>query len=172
MTRESMDFDVVIVGAGPAGLAASIRLSQLAEQAQTTLNICVIDKADAVGGQILSGAALEPRALNELIPDWQTRDAFEHTPITDDQFIFMTSKKSWRLPTPPQMKNHGNFIISLGEFTRWLAIQAESMGVNIFPGFAGAEVLYEGDRVVGILTGDKGVDKHGQPKPPDLRTRY
>ena len=165
MTREAMDFDVVIVGAGPAGLAASIRLSQLAEQAGTALNICVIDKAEDIGGQILSGAVMEPLALNELIPDWQNKDAPLHTPVTDDSFVFLTENKSWRLPTPPQMRNHGNFIISLGQFCKWLAAQAETMGVNVFPGFAAAEILYDGDRVVGIVTGDKGLDKHGNPKP-------
>ena len=164
MTREAMDFDVVIVGAGPAGLAASIRLAQLAEKSQSPLNICVIDKAEDIGGQILSGAALEPRALNELIPDWLQKDPPLHTPITDDNFLLLPEKKSWGLPTPPQMRNHGNYIISLGQFCRWLANQAEAMGVNVFPGFAAAEVLYEGDRVVGIITGDKGLDKHGQPK--------
>lgn len=165
MSRESMDFDVVIVGAGPAGLAASIRLSQLAEKAGTALNICVIDKAEDIGGQILSGAVMEPRALNELIPDWQHKDAPLHTPVTDDSFVFLTESKSWRLPTPPQMRNHGNYIISLGQFCKWLASQAESLGVNVFPGFAAAEILYDGDRVVGIITGDKGLDKHGNPKP-------
>lgn len=161
MTRESMEFDVVIVGAGPAGLAASIRLAQLNSQ----LAICVIDKGDAVGAHILSGAVLEPRALNELIPDWQERQPPMHTPVTNDQFFFLTKKNSWRLPTPPQMKNHGHYIISLGQFCRWLAMQAESLGVNIFPGFAATEIMYEGDRVVGIITGDKGLDHHGQPKP-------
>ncbi len=164
MTREAMDFDVVIVGAGPAGLAASIRLAQLAEKAQTPLNICVIDKAETIGGQILSGAVLEPRALNELIPDWQQRQPPLHTPVTDDRFLFMTQTKAWRLPTPPQMHNHGNYIISLGQFCRWLAAQAEGYGVNVFPGFAAASVMYENNRVIGIITGDKGVDKHGQPK--------
>lgn len=162
MSRESMDFDVVIVGAGPAGLAASIRLAQLSQAAP--LNICVIDKAEAVGGQLLSGAVLEPRALNELIPDWQEKGAPLNTPATNDQFLFLTKKSSWRLPTPPQMHNHGNYIISLDEFARWLATQAENLGVNIFPGFAAAEIIYDSNRVVGVVTGDKGVDKHGQHK--------
>jgi electron-transferring-flavoprotein dehydrogenase len=164
MIREAMDFDVVIVGAGPAGLAASIRLAQLALKSGSPLTICVIDKAEEIGGQILSGAAIEPRALNELIPDWQSKDAPLHTPITEDNFIFLTKKKAWRLPTPPQMNNHGNYIISLGQFCRWMATQAESLGVNIFPGFAASDIIYDGDRVVGIITGDKGVDKQGQPK--------
>lgn len=164
MTREAMDFDVVIVGAGPAGLAASIRLAQLAEKTNTTLNICVIDKAEDIGGQILSGAVLEPRALNELIPDWKEKNAPLNTPVTNDNFLFMTERKSWRLPTPPQMHNHGNYIISLSQFCKWLAAQAESLGVNVFPGFAASEIIYEGDRVTGVITGDKGLDKHGKPK--------
>ena len=164
MSREMMEFDVVIVGAGPASLAASIRLMQLSMKENNPLNICVIDKAEAVGAQILSGAVLEPRALNELIPDWQQQHPPTHTPVTNDRFLFLTSKTSWKLPTPPQMHNHGNFIISLGQFTQWLAQYAENLGVNIFPGFAATEMIYENDRVVGIITGDKGVDRHGQPK--------
>lgn len=164
MTRDVMDFDVVIVGAGPSGLAASIRLAQLAAKAQTELNICVIDKAEEIGGQILSGAVLEPRALDELIPDWQQKNPPLHTAVTQDQFLLLTEKKSWRLPTPPQMHNHGNYIISLGQFCRWLAKEAESLGVNVFPGFAAAEVIEESGRIVGIITGDKGLDKEGKPK--------
>lgn len=164
MSRESMDFDVVIVGAGPAGLSASIRLAQLAEKNNHPLNICVIDKGEEVGAHILSGAVLEPRALNELLPDWQDRQPPVHTPVTKDEFVFLTKNKSFRLPTPPQMNNHGNYIISLGLFCRWLAQQAESLGVNIFPGFAATEVIYDGDRVCGVVTGDKGVDRFGQPK--------
>lgn len=164
MSRESMDFDVVIVGAGPAGLSASIRLAQLSQQNNHPLNICVIDKGADVGSHILSGAVLEPRALNELIPDWQNKQPPLHTPVVHDEFNLLTKNKSWRLPTPPQMNNHGNYIISLGQFCRWFAQQAESLGVNIFPGFAATEILYDGDRVCGIITGDKGLDRHGQPK--------
>lgn len=157
--RESMEFDVVIVGAGPAGLSASIRLAQL----DSKLSICVIDKAADIGGQILSGAVIEPRALNELIPDWKEKNAPLDTPVTMDQFLLLTEKKSYRLPTPKPMHNHGNYIISLGQFCRWLAIQAESLGVNIFPSFAATDIIYENGTVCGIITGDKGIDKHGKP---------
>src|SRR3990167_10528597 len=162
-TRDSMEVDVVIVGAGPSGLAAGIRLAQLAEKQQIPLNICIVDKGVEVGAHILSGAVLEPRALNELLPDWQSKAPL-HTPVSQDQFYFLTKNKSWRLPTPPQMKNHGNFIISLGQFTRFLANEAENLGVNIFPGFAAKEIIYENNRVAGILTDDKGLDKNGHPK--------
>jgi electron-transferring-flavoprotein dehydrogenase len=164
MTRERMDFDIVIVGAGPAGLSASIRLAQLGAQHNHPLNICVIDKGAEVGAHILSGAVLEPRALNELIPDWNNKNFPLHTPVTHDEFIFLTQKKSLHLPTPPQMKNEGNYIISLDLFCRWLAEQAEQMGVNIFPGFAATDIIEEDNRVTGIITGDKGLDRLGQPK--------
>ena len=157
--RESMDFDVVIIGAGPAGLSAAIRLAQL----DKNLSICVLDKGAEVGAHILSGAVLEPRSLNELIPDWKEKGAPLNTPVTQDQFLLLTEKKSYRLPTPPQMRNHGNYIISLGQLCRWLAEQAESLGVNIFPGFAATDIIYEGNSVAGIITGDKGIDKNGQP---------
>lgn len=164
MTRESMDFDVVIVGAGPSGLSAGIRLAQLGLKNNTPLSICIIDKGDNVGAHILSGAVLEPRALNELIPDWEQKNPPMHTPVTQDEFNLLTEKKSWRLPTPPQMRNHGNFIISLGQLCRFLATEAENLGVNIFPGFAATEVIYDGDRVCGIITGDKGIDRLGEHK--------
>jgi len=164
MTRESMEFDVVIIGAGPAGLATSIRLAQLGLQHHQPLNICLIDKGAEVGTQILSGAVLEPRALDELLPDWQNKQPPLYTPVTHDVFNILTAKKSWRIPTPPQMHNRGNYIISLGQFCRWLAQEAENLGVNIFPGFAATEIINDGDKVCGIVTGDKGLDRFGKPK--------
>ena len=162
--RERMEYDVVIVGAGPAGLAASIRLKQLAAAAGSEIAVCVIEKGSEVGAHILSGAVFEPRALNELIPDWKERGAPLNTPAIDDRFLLLTEHHSWRLPTPPQMHNHGNYIISLGNLCRWLATQAEELGVEIYPGFAAAEVLYDDDgRVCGVATGDMGIGKDGQP---------
>lgn len=159
-----MEFDVIIVGAGPAGLSASIRLAELSQKENLSLSICVVEKGAEVGAHILSGAVLEPTALFELIPNWQAKDPPIHTPVTEDHFLYLTQKRSWRLPTPPQMKNHGNFIISLGQFCRFLATYAESLGVSIFPGFAATEVLYEANQVVGIQTDDKGLDRNGNQK--------
>lgn len=161
MSRESMEFDVIIIGAGPAGLSAAIRLAQLGQQNNHPLNICVLEKGAEVSSHILSGAVLEPRALNELIPDWQTKNAPLTTPATKDAFLLLTEKKSFRIPTPPQMHNKGNYIISLGKFCRWLAEQAEALGVNIFPGFAATEIIYDNNQVIGVITGDKGIDKNG-----------
>ena len=157
--REAMEFDVVVVGAGPSGLAAAIRLKQLSPD----LTVCVVEKGGEVGAHILSGAVLEPRALNELIPDWAARGAPLTTPAGEDKFLFMTETRSIRLPTPPQMHNHGNYIVSLGNVCRWLATQAEELGVEIYPGFAAAELLEEDGRVVGIATGDMGVGRDGKP---------
>ena len=162
MEREAMEFDVVIVGAGPAGLAAAIRLRQLA--ADNDFSVCVIEKGSEVGAHILSGAVIEPRALDELIPDWRARDAPLETEARDDRFMMLTRSRAFRLPTPPQMHNTGNYIGSLGNLCRWLAEQAEALGVEIYPGFAAAEVLYTDDGVVrGVATGDMGVRRDGTP---------
>ena len=164
MERESMEFDVVVVGGGPSGLSAAIRLKQLAQETGRDLEVCLIEKGSEVGAHILSGAVLEPRTLNELLPDWKERGAPLDTPVTDDKFLYLTQSGSFRLPTPPQMNNHGNYIISLGNFCRWLGEQAEALGVEIYPGFAAAEVLYdENGAVRGVATGDMGIGKDGAP---------
>ena len=164
--REAMPFDVVIVGAGPAGLSAAIRLRQIAQETGRDLTVCVIEKGSEVGAHILSGAVLEPRSLNELLPDWAEHGAPLNTPVEDERFLLLSERKALRLPTPPQMRNHGNYIISLGQLCRWLAEQAEAMGVEIFPGFAAAEILYdESGAVVGVATGNMGVGRDGKPGP-------
>jgi electron-transferring-flavoprotein dehydrogenase len=161
--RESMEFDVVIVGAGPSGLATGIRLKQLANEAGQELSVCIIEKGSEVGAHLLSGAVFEPRALDELIPDWKEKGAPLTVPATEDRFLFLTRTKAFRLPTPPQMHNKGNYVISLGELARWLAEQAEALGVEIYPGFAAAEVLYdEAGRVKGVATGEMGIGKDGE----------
>ena len=162
MDRESMNFDVLIIGAGPSGLSAAIRLATLSKKNKKDLNICVVEKGSEIGAHILSGAVLEPRSLNELIPDWKTKDAPLKTEAKKDNFLLLTKNKSFKLPTPPQMKNDGNFIISLGNFCRWLGKQAEELGVNIFPGFAASKILFdEKDNVIGVRTGDLGLGKDG-----------
>jgi electron-transferring-flavoprotein dehydrogenase len=162
--REVMECDVVIVGAGPSGLATAIRLATKAKEKNQTLNIMVVDKGSEVGSHILSGAVLEPRALDELIPDWRKLNPPTYTPVTHDQFRLLTKKQAYTLPTPPPMKNEGNVIISLSEFCRFLAAHAERLGVNIFPGFAATNILVENYCVKGIVTGYKGLDKEGKPK--------
>ena len=162
MERESMQYDVVIVGGGPSGLACAIRLKQLAQSGGRDVSVCVLEKGSEIGAHILSGAVLEPRALAELFPDWKELGAPLNTPAAEDRFLFLTESKAWKLPTPPQMANHGNYIISLGNLCRWLGGQAEALGVEIYPGFAAAEVLYdEKGRVRGVATGDMGIAKDG-----------
>ena len=159
-----MNFDVLIIGAGPSGLSSSIRLAQLAKKNNKELNIGIVEKGSEVGAHILSGAVLETKALDELIPDWKTKDSPLKTEAKKDNFLLLTRNRSFKLPTPPQMSNEGNYIISLGYFSRWLAKQAEELGVNIFPGFAASEILYDEktNKVIGIRTGDQGINKDGE----------
>lgn len=166
MERESMEFDVVIVGAGPSGLAAAIRLKQICAEKGQDLSVCVLEKGAEVGAHILSGAVMDPGALTELIPDWKEKGAPLNTPAGEDRFLYLTASKAYRLPTPPQMHNKGNYIVSLGNVVRWLGEQAEALEVEVYPGFAAAEVLYHEDgSVKGVATGDMGLTKTGEQGP-------
>ncbi|RQW28810.1 electron transfer flavoprotein-ubiquinone oxidoreductase [Rhodobacteraceae bacterium CH30] len=158
-----MEYDVVVVGGGPSGLSTAIRLKQLAAQTGQELSVCLLEKGSEIGAHILSGAVIEPRTLEELIPDWKEKGAPLNTAAKKDQFLLLTETESVQLPTPPQMHNEGNYIVSLGNFCRWLGQQAEELGVEIYPGFAAAEVLYHADgSVKGVATGDMGIGKDGE----------
>ena len=171
--REAMEFDVLIVGGGPAGLAAAIRLKQVAPDA----TVCLVEKGSEIGAHILSGAVLEPRALDELIPDWRDDPPALATPATDDKFMLLTATRAIKLPTPPQMNNHGNYIVSLGNVCRWLGAKAEALGVEIYPGFAASETIIEDGQVKGVVAGVAGIQKDGTKGPNyepgmELRATY
>ena len=179
MSREQLEFDVLIVGAGPAGLSCSIALAQQAKAAGLELNIGLIEKGSEIGAHILSGAVIETRALDELLPDWKESGAPLNTPVSKDRILYLTSKSALSVPTlfAPFMHNKGNYIVSLGNLCRWLAQQAEALGVQIFPGFAAAELLFDNDQVAGVVTGDMGLDSKGEHKASyqpgiELKARY
>ncbi|OBP14347.1 electron transfer flavoprotein-ubiquinone oxidoreductase [Rheinheimera sp. SA_1] len=181
MERESMEFDVVIVGAGPSGLSAAIRLMQQAKSANSELTVCVVEKGSEVGAHILSGAVFETKALNELLPDWQELGAPLGTAVSHDDIYYLQSDSQARkvpnMLVPKTMHNSGNYIVSMGNVCRWLATQAENLGVEIFPGFSAASLIIEDNVVKGIVTGDMGLDKHGQQKSSftpgmELRAKY
>ena len=175
--RESMEFDVVVVGAGPAGLASAIRLKQI----NPDIAVVVVEKGSEVGAHVLSGAVIDPVGLDRLLPGWRAEDTPIKTAVSDDRFYYLTGSGALRLPNvmmPPLMSNHGNFIVSLGNVCRWLATKAEALGVEIYPGFAAAEILYDDNgAVAGVATGDMGIGKSGEAKDSftrgmELRAKY
>ena len=165
--REAMEYDVVVVGGGPAGLAAAIRIKQQAAATGQDVSVCVLEKGAELGAHTLSGAVVDPRAFDELIPDWRERGAPLDVPVTEDRFLFLTQTRSHRAPgwmLPGCFENHGNYIVSLGNVVRWLGSQAEALGVEVFAGFAAAEILYDdSSRVAGVATGNLGVGRDGEP---------
>jgi len=165
--RDSMEFDVLVVGGGPAGLAAAIRLKQLAAKAGSDISVCVIEKGSEIGAHTLSGAVMDPRAITELIPDWKAQGAPLETEVTEDEVLFLTATKSYRTPNwalPSGLRNHGNYIVSLGAVVRWMGQQAETLGIDVYPGFAAAEILYDDQGAVrGVATGNMGVGRDGEP---------
>ena len=181
MQRDAVDYDLVIVGGGPAGLAAAIRAKQLSQAMGAELSVCLVEKAAEIGGHILSGAVIDPRGLQELLPDWEKQGAPLNTPVTEDQFLFLSESGQTQVPSallPSCFKNHGNYIASLSDLVKWLGQQAEALGVEIYPGFAAAELLYNAEgEVCGIATGNMGVGKDGRPTDQfqsgmELRARY
>ncbi|MGA1273940.1 MAG: electron transfer flavoprotein-ubiquinone oxidoreductase [Burkholderiaceae bacterium] len=181
MQRDAVDYDLVIVGGGPAGLAAAIRAKQLSQAMGTELSVCLVEKAAEIGGHILSGAVIDPRGLQELLPDWEKQGAPLKTRVTEDQFLFLSESGQTQVPSallPSCFKNHGNYIASLSDLVKWLGQQAEALGVEIYPGFAAAELLYNAEgEVCGIATGNMGVGKDGRPTDQfqpgmELRARY
>ena len=165
--RESMDYDLVIVGGGPAGLSAAIKAKQLAQSSGKDISVCLLEKGSEIGAHILSGAVMDPKALSELFPHWKEMGAPLETEVSKDQFLFLSADNSYQVPNwmlPECFKNEGNYIVSLANVTRWLGQQAENLGVEIFPGFPAAEILYnEQGAVCGVITGSMGLDKEGKP---------
>ena len=165
-TREALEFDVLFVGGGPANLAGAIHLMNLAQQAGKEIEVCLIEKAESIGSHSLSGAIMDPVALKELMPDYLDKGCPIEVAECRDEFFYLTHTGKFKVPyTPGYMHNDGCHIVSLSKYCAWLGEQAEALGVMVFPGFAGTEILYDGDRVIGIRTGDKGIDKDGNKRP-------